>query len=945
MNRRVGGLFLAVGLVLGACSTDAGVRSTGADSAAMADAELTPDPATRMFTLDNGLAVYVRENNRPGGSAELRLVVNAGSSLEEPDQSGVAHFLEHMLFNGTEAYPHNELIEVLRGFGMEFGADVNAYTSYDETVYELTVPVDDSGNLGSGLDVLAEWLSKAAIGEDEVIAERGVVLDEWRTRDQTLYGRQGQVLEEMFLSGSGYEGRDPIGTDAAIEAMTVEPLRRFYDTWYRPDNAAVVVVGDIDVDEVEQLVRERFEGITARAGDDTRPDLAFDPFVEAVARVAPDPDATEAMAELTWPHPGEPATTATEIRSRLLVQLGFDMIATRLDDDISGGDAAFTDAVVSSNNSVRMIDAPSVYVSAEAADGTAAIDALVVEFERARRYGFDENEVARAIDYYRSAIDADHESRDTRSDSGFAGSFVDHFLTGSPIPSADDEYAVYTEMLDAITTEQISAAFENFLDTSAPHLFVSVPDDSSDIPTEGELLALLAAAADREIEPREPTAAAIDSLMKPPAPVQETDVEEFVSEFGAFLDATAIEFPNGATVILNPTEIADNDVSLLAWSDGGTSLMDPADALAARYSAWVAPGSGLGDLDANQVRRLLEATTVDLQTYIGVSEEAIYGSTGTDDLEIALQVQYLWFTAPQFDQTVLDSVIDSDQQYLDDPAADPDMAAYVAATEARYGDDLRYAAVPTQAQLDAITIADLERAFADRISSPEDWVFVVSGDFDVDEATELMRRYVGSLPRGDGSEAAAEVTPAVPSGVVARDVQAGTGDQGSLSVTYEVASDGSPFEIVRADVLTNVLNTRLVDHVREKLGASYSPNAYVEIDQFIHSVRTTVSVSGDPAGLDELRQIVLDDMVDIATNGPTAAEFDAAIAALEQDYQLFDNAMVAYSLMLMHNDRDYLDVYLGKYSELLALSRSNLATFAKRVLPLDQRIEIVQRPR
>lgn len=942
MHRRLGGLILAVGLVLAACSTDAGVRPTARNSAE--GVQLPVDPDARVFTLDNGLTVYVRENNRPGGSAEMRLAVNAGSALEAPDQSGVAHFLEHMLFNGTADYPHNDLIDVLRGFGMEFGADVNAYTSFDETVYELSVPVDDPGNLGTGLDVLAQWLSAATIDEQDVVDERGVVLDEWRTSDQTLYGRQALVLEEMFLGGSGFEGRDPIGTEQAISAMTAEPLRRFYDDWYRPDNAAVVVVGDIDADHVEQLIRDRFEGLDGRSDAPDRPDLGFESFTESVVRVAPDPDATEVMAELTWPHPAEPETTIGEIRARLLVQLGFDMVATRLSGDITGADAPFTESVLSSNDWVRAIDAPSVYVSADSADAEPAIDALIVEFERARRYGFDDNEFASAINYYRSQVEADNDSSDTRGDVQFASDFVDHFLTGSPIPSAADAYAAYTQMLDSIEADDVAAAFERFLDTSAPHLFVSVAE-GDDVPTEDELRALLADVAEREIEPREMSVAVVDGLMTPPDPVRESSSEAFVSEPSWFLDATVLEFPNGATVIVNPTEIADNDVSLLAWSPGGTSLLAPADALAARYAAWVAPASGLGELDTAQVARLLESTTVDLQTYIGVSEEAIYGSTGTDDLETALQVLHLWFTEPRFDPTVLDSVIAADQQFLDEPAADPDTAAYVAATEARYGDDRRYAAMPTQAELDAVTTADLDRVFRDRIASPGDWVFVLSGDFDVDEAIELMRRYVGGLPAGGESEVAADVAPAVPPGVVSREVRAGTGDQGSLSIAYEVDSDRSQFEIVTADVLTQVLNTRLIDHVREELGASYSPSAYVEIDEYLGSVRTTVSVSGDPAGLDDLRQIVLADMTDIATNGPTTEEFDAAIATLEQDYQLFDNATMAYVLMLMHDDIGYLDEFLGTYDALMALTRAQAAMFAKRVLPLDQRIEVLQRPR
>ena len=222
-----------------------------------------PDPAIPIGELDNGLRYLIRDNDNPGGRVEMRLAVDAGSVLEDDTQDGGAHFLEHMLFNGTEQFPENELIAVLRGFGAGFGADINAYTSYDETVYQLTMPTADDTVVDTGLDVLEQWLSAATIDQAQVEAERGVVLDEWRGSESSSDGRIFATLEELFLAGSAYEDRDPIGTDTSIEAMDAEPLRRFYDDWYRPDNASVIVVGDIDPDVIEQGIIDRFAGLTA----------------------------------------------------------------------------------------------------------------------------------------------------------------------------------------------------------------------------------------------------------------------------------------------------------------------------------------------------------------------------------------------------------------------------------------------------------------------------------------------------------------------------------------------------------------------------------------------------------------------------------------------------------------------------------------------------------
>ncbi len=414
-------------------------------------ARVPDDPEVRILTLSNGLTVYLRSNDRPGASAEMRLAVNAGSGQEDPDQSGTAHFLEHMLFNGTTEFPANDLISTLRGFGMEFGADVNAYTSYDETVFELTVPTTKSTNLGTGLDVLREWLSAATLDPKQVESEKGVVLDEWRQRDQSFDGRVAKASEAMFLTGSGYEGRQPIGTDTAINAMTPALLRRFYDTWYRPDNAAIMVVGDIDVDEIEAGIRDRFEPLTPRGEATQRTEPALAAFGTAAATVLVDPDATTGDVEVSLPGPFVADGSVESLRHDALISLAFDMIATRLDDDISRGSAAFTSASVGNNGVVRRLDAPSVRASGDPDQLSATLDAVTAEFERVRRFGFDDGELDRTLRTYRSQNQAEFDGSSTVQDVDYISRYVDHFLAGRTIPTADESYQIYKSIYDEVT--------------------------------------------------------------------------------------------------------------------------------------------------------------------------------------------------------------------------------------------------------------------------------------------------------------------------------------------------------------------------------------------------------------------------------------------------------------------------------------------------------------
>ena len=483
------------------CSDISRASSSGfADAgptATLPDGTFELDADVRIVTLDNGLTVYLRHNETPGWNAEMRLVVNAGSVDESADQAGVAHFLEHMLFNGTASWPGNELVDQLREFGMEFGADVNAYTSYDETVYQLAVPAGpgergEGSPVHIGLDILAEWLSAATLDPAEVEAEIGVVLDEWRA-DQSFAGRLDATIADMYLNGSTYHDHSPIGTADAIGSMTAERLRAFYDAWYRPDNAAVVVVGDIDIDDVETWVTEIFGGLGPRVDPPSRADASLRAYDQPAAAVFTDPDTSVAEIELALPALSNGAATPEHLRAAVLDELAMEMVATRLTDDLARGQATFADAYRSDNNVVRRLDAPSVVVTAEQNGVDAAIEALLVEFERADRYGFAATELERAVASLRAAAIARYDSRDSTSDIDFAEQYVQHFLVGDPLLDASSQRTVLVDLYDSITADDVSQAFSRRYHASGSHLLVIAPDTMTEtLPTVDSLIGLIA---------------------------------------------------------------------------------------------------------------------------------------------------------------------------------------------------------------------------------------------------------------------------------------------------------------------------------------------------------------------------------------------------------------------------------------------------------------------
>ena len=413
------------------------------------------DPDTATGTLDNGLRYLVRSNDNPGGKVELRLIVDAGSGLEDDDQVGGAHFLEHMLFNGTERFPKNELIDRLRSFGAAFGADINASTSYDETIYTLNVP-DNPAAVGTALDILEDWLSAATLDPVEVEAERGIILDEWRARVQTSNGRIFDRFATFLLAGSAYEGHIPIGGRDAIETISDDALRRFYDDWYRPDNAAVIVVGDIDPDQIEGEIETRFSAIASRGSDPERVDLLVDPGPEARVEIVDDADLAEGFVALSLPAPVDVTSLEADAQRSILDRLALDIVATRLDNGALRGEAPFERASASSSSFVRLLSAPEITVDTDGAAVEASVQVIVDEFERVARFGVTPAELERAIASRRSSAQRNFDGRDSRQDTSFADEYTRHILEGEWYVPAQREFDFVNEVLDRATVETVA---------------------------------------------------------------------------------------------------------------------------------------------------------------------------------------------------------------------------------------------------------------------------------------------------------------------------------------------------------------------------------------------------------------------------------------------------------------------------------------------------------
>jgi zinc protease len=893
----------AVAYGLAACTPSNGVTSRDAVSIERSSTSNDPsnplpslstlDPDTTAGELDNGLRYLIRENDNPGGKVELRLVINAGSGLESDTQVGGAHFLEHMLFNGTEKFPKNELIDVLRGFGAGFGADINAFTSRDETVYSLTVPNDDD-TVATGIEVLEQWLSFATITADDVEAERGVVVDEWRTSDQSAESRVFEALSDFFLAGTAYDGHDPIGGREAIETITADEMRTFYDDWYRPDNAAVIVVGDIDAATIEQELIDRFSDATNRGSSPERVELTLDPPPSAQARVVIESDLAEGTAYITLPLPRSTSgSVERDVQTSMLEQLAFDIIATRLDNDALRGDAPFDRASVDSSSFVRALDAPEIGVTLSGANVEAAVQAVLDEYERVVRFGVTEAELGRAVASQRSSVQLAYDGRDSRQDSSFAEEYVRHVLEGEWYVTADQEFDFLTYVLDNATVESVAESFTDRYGRTGVHVFVALPEaEAADAPDAAALVGLVEQSSDRAIEPRADTATLGDVLMPRPDPIAESETFELAAEpISGVLAPQVLVFENGVRVVLNTTTIVESTVAFEARSPGGFAAVAEGDVADAQALSTVLLDSGVGEFDSVALSQLLADKSVDLSPYVDQFADGMVGSTGTVDLEVLFQLVNQLMVAPRVDSLAIDRYVDDQLPFATDPSIDTGYAEYAALLDARY-DDPRFL-VPSVESLGTVDVAGVQRVAGERFGDASDWTFSFSGDFDVAEATELARSYFGTLPSTGRTEVVEFIEPPPPAGMVVAEVEAGQGETANVSFLFTGVATSDRRDRLVARVVSEIVTNRLTDFIREELGDSYSPYASAEVGAGVNPASEVyISVSTGPDLVDEVSAAVLGQLDDLRTNGPSNQEFDNAIAVVDEQLEFVENEQI-----------------------------------------------------
>ncbi len=790
-------------------------------------APLPFDPLVVRGTLSNGLSYYIRHNEEPRDRAQLSLVVKAGSVLEEEDQRGLAHLVEHMAFNGTERFAKQEIVEYLESIGSTFGADLNAYTSFDSTVYWLEIPTDDPEITETAFQILSDWAYAVAFDPAEVELERDVVLEEWRL-GQGFNSRLQDNLLALLFGSSRYASRSPIGLPEVVETAPVERLRAFYERWYRPDLMAVVAVGDFDVAEIEAKVRQHFapppEGEAAQeraaAGTPTER-VVFDvpgheePRIE-VFTDAESPGSQFVLIRKLTPEAGQDLSA---FRRAAVESLAFMMLNARLFERGQAADPPYLWANAGRSSYVETLDIVTFSGWVEDAGIERGLTAVLEELQRIRRHGFTDSELAREKVNLLSAVESSYKQRDQRPSGALAQEYTDHFLSGSPVIGIEAEWELLQELLPQITLDDFEEVAESWTlpeDTALLVVRPEVTGPTTDAVLADGALAQLAAAGTLEVAPYQDALGDVPLLPTLPTPGTITSEEDMAS-----IDAQRWTLSNGITVIAKQTDFRNDQVVFTAFSPGGHSLVADEDFVSASHAAQLVADSGVGLHDNVALEKLLAGKRVSVSPYIAELFEGLSGNASPEDLETLFQLITLYATEPRLDSANFLRYEARLRSLAETRAAQPDARLFDTANSVLSQGHFRGRPLTLEV-LEELSQERAEAVYADRFADLGDAVFVFVGTFDWDKLRSLAATYLASLPTTGRAEQWRDVGIDPPMGLEDHVVRAGTEPRSNTVLVFAGDMEWSRQEALALTVAGEMLGIRLRERVREELGGTYS---------------------------------------------------------------------------------------------------------------------------
>jgi len=906
---------------------------------------LPMDPKVVHGRLDNGLTYYIRENAKPEKKMELRLVVRAGSILEDDDQQGLAHMAEHMAFNGTKNFKKNEIVSFLQDIGVGFGNDLNAYTSFDETVYILPIPIAKPGNIEKGFQVLEDWAHLVTYLDEDIDSERGIILEESRLGKSGEERMFKKIYPELF-KGSKYADRIPIGKDSIIRNFPKDAIRRFYRDWYRPDLMAVVVVGDIPRDQALELVHKHFGGLKNPANPRPRHFAGVPPYPRSNAMVVTDPEATSFNFGLNFPaRPVAPARTMEAYRGDLIKNIYTALLNSRLRELTQRENPPFVSAFAGFDSYALNHEAFNVSASTGTGDIRKGYEAVSVEIERVKRHGFTAAELERARKNVLARYERSYNDRDKTESAAFADEYIRHFTTGESAPGIEKEFEYVKGMLPGISLDEVNRVTDILRQDTAVFAYIMGPESVKEaaLPKPADLLAGIDTKTRPNIGPWEEKALA-SSLLK--ATPKAGRVVKSIAD--KILGTTELTLSNGITVTLKPTDFKNDQILLSASREGGFAGYGTSDKYSAENAATMVSAMGFGDFSPVDLRKALAGKTASVAPFIGQTSEGFRGSAVKKDLETLFQLLHLSATAPRRDTTLFKSTIQRSKAQFMMLGSNPQVAFIDTTYRVLFHDDPRTpTVVPKAANYDKI---DLDRCLAiykDRFGNLSRLHLTLVGSFQPDSILPLLQTYVASLPTFGRTSPAVDngLRPTV--GETRFNFHRGKEDKSLVLGIYTGETPYSPVTARKLNALSEVLNILIIEEMREKIQGIYGGGTQASLERLPYpAFQFFLQLPCGPAKVDTLvgefrRQLDL-----IAEKGPEAKYLDKVKKQWLEAYRtdIKTNEFWLGKLEQIRDRETTADQFLNWERHVTALTPADVREAALLVRKAPTRIVAVQMP-
>nr|WP_322625733.1 insulinase family protein [uncultured Flavobacterium sp.] len=901
------------------------------------------DPAVRTGKLKNGLTYYIRKNAKPENKVDLRLVVNAGSLMEDDDQQGLAHFMEHMNFNGTKRFPKNKLVDYLQSIGVKFGQHLNAYTSFDETVYFLPIPSDDAGKLEKGFQILEDWAFNAVLTPEEIDKERGVVLEEYRLGLGANDRMEKRFLPKVLYK-SHYAERLPIGKKDILEKFKYETLTRFYKDWYRPDLMAVIVVGDIDVAAMEKKIKDHFESYKNPTNE--RPRLTYDlpNHAETFVCIETDKEASSSDVNISYKdkEKAKPTVTVADFRKDQLESLFSSMLNNRLQEYSNNANPPFTYGYTYHGGGwARDKEAYQSFAMTQETKQLDALRTLVNENQRVKKFGFSAQELERAKQELLSYAESGYNEREKTESENFVWKYQSNFLEKSAAPSIEWSYEMKKKLYPTIKVEEVNALINGFIhDDNRIVVFTGPEKDGLKKPTEAEVLSIINA-PDTDITAYVDTEIAKSLLRNEPKAGSIAKTEK-----NDKLGTTVLTLSNGVKVTYKKTDFKNDEIIMEAASRGGTNLYSADEYRKIRWASSAVDEAGFSGLKKNDINKFMTGKIANVYPYVYTVGEGMGGSTTPKDMEYMFQMIYAYFTDINYDPEAFDTYKQKQSAFYDNMMREPNYYFTQELSALLNKDNPRFfGVVPDQKAWAATDYKLAYDKFKERFANAADFEFFFVGNIDEAKFNEYVTKYLASLPATSAPKEKTVDTGFRPKKEDIKKIfNKGTEPKSSVRISYFGETKYDEKEALAMEALGEILTIKLVEQLRETESGVYGIRAYGYLGKVPYGqYGFNISFPCGPENAEKLTTSALNELQKIVDKGPEAKDLSKFKEAelLEYKKNLKENQFWLNTFSNAYALETSADGILKKEEKIKALTAKEIQAVAKKYIGKDKIVGIL----